>query len=270
MGELSGLWIASPGKEKPMKMTALGILTLWSLGCGLADLKEPSASLTGILKFEDPPAPPKGVDDAGAGLEKKVSGDRVYVTEEMIAKLLGEKHALAFPAKLAVVKISPQGSGYRPGPLTPQELAIVRARVQDDRRIEGVETVSSFFLTKETDLQRLRYAAARLGCSMLFVYMKDTTTLRGWNSTANLNFLIVPLFIVNGKTVKAETAMEGVLVGVETNVAHLASSARVSQSRDLYNWASSDDALETLREEVESEALGQLSTELARKLSQLH
>lgn len=238
-------------------------------GCSMAPLNPPNADLSGAFKFEEPVGPVKAVDDAGAGLERKVSGDKVQISEELIAKLLAQKDLLVFPAKLAVVKIAKSGGGYRPEALSSPQLSAFRAMFRDDPRVTGVETVSSFFLTRDTDLQRLRYAAARTGCSMLFIYMKDTTSARGWNSTANLNLLVLPFFFVNGKTVKAETAMEGVLVSVGSNVAHVVSNARSSRERDLYNLASADGALEELQEQVEAKALEDLSRELERKLREL-
>lgn len=252
-----------------MKKMSMVLVVMAVTGCTVVDLAPADASMAGAMKFEEPQLPVRVIDDAGAGLERKVSGDKVQITEEMIEKLLAQKNAVVFPMKLAVVKITGKDSGYRPEALSAGELKIVRLMLKDAGRLEGVETVSSFFLTRETDLRRLRYAAARIGCSGLFVYRKDTTTARGWNSTANLNFLVLPLFFVNGKTVKAESAMEGVFVSVGSNVAHLASNSRVAQSKDIYNLASSDDALESLRGEVESEALRDLSQELARKLAEL-
>jgi hypothetical protein len=253
-----------------MKILTVTLLAVATAGCSAPELMGARASMSGAMKFEEPVAPPRVVvDDAGTGLERRVSGDKVQVTEEMIAKLLAQRDALVFPAKLAVVKITRDGGGYRPEALSSRELEAFQSKVRDDRRVSGVETVSSFFLTRETDLQRLRYAAARIGCSMLFIYMKDTTTAHGWNSTANLNFLIVPLFLVNGKTVKAETAMEGVLVGVGSNVAHLVSNSKVVRGRDVHNLASSDDALQAVREEAEAQALLDVSQDLARKLSEL-
>lgn len=252
-----------------MKTQFVALLAITTAGCTSSELLPARASMAGAIKFEEPIGPAKVVDDAGTGLERRVSGDRVQVTEEMIAKLLAQRDALVFPAKLAVVKIIRDGAGYRPEALTSHELGAFQSKFRDDRRVTGVETVSSFFLTRETDLQRLRYAAARIGCSMLFIYTKDTTTARGWNSTANLNFLILPVFIVSGKTVKAETAMEGVLVGVGSNVAHLVSNSKVTKDRDIYNLASSDDALQAVRDEAEAQALLEVSQELARKLADL-
>jgi hypothetical protein len=252
-----------------MKIQAVALLAVAAAGCSAPELLAARASMSGAMKFEEPAAPARVVDDAGTGLERKVSGDKVQVTEEMIAKMLAQRDALVFPAKLAVVKITRDGAGYRPEALTSHELEAFQSQFRGDRRVSGVETVSSFFLTRETDLQRLRYAAARIGCSMLFIYMKDTTTARGWNSTANFNFLIVPLFIVSGKTVKAETAMEGVLVGVGSNVAHLVSNSKAARDRDVYNLASSDDALLAVREEAEAQALLEVSRDLARKLADL-
>jgi hypothetical protein len=252
-----------------MRNFALLPFAFLAAGCSGVELTPADASMAGAMKFEEPHGPLRVVDEAGAGLERKVSGDRVQVTEEMISKLLAQKNALVFPMKLAVVKITGRDSAYRPETLSAGELAAFRSALKDDRRFEGVETVSSFFLTRETDLQRLRYAAARIGCTALFIYRKDTTTARGWNSTANLNLLILPLFLVNGKTVKAESAMEGVLVSVGSNVAHLASNARVAQSRDIHNLASSEDAVESLRTDVEARALSDLSQELARKMADL-
>ncbi|HXX94212.1 MAG TPA: hypothetical protein VEN81_11305, partial [Planctomycetota bacterium] len=238
-----------------MRSIAVWMVALAVEGCAMAPLHEPTASLSGALQFEEPLPPPRPVDDAGAGLEKKVLWDRVKIDEDLIAQLLSRREALAFPAKLAVVRLARDGSGYRPEALSSRELEGFQAAFRDDRRVSRVDTVSRFFLTRETDLQRLRYAAARTGCSMLFIYIQETTTARGWNSTANLNFLILPLFMVNGKTVKAETAMEGVLVGVGSNVAHVVVNSRSSKDRDLHNLASSEEALAILQEDVEREAL---------------
>ena len=246
-----------------------GLLAVLAVGCSGPALRETHTDMAGAMKFEEPVGPTRVIDDAGAGLEKRVAGDRVQITEQLIAKLLTQKDALVFPAKLAVVKICRNGAGYRPEALSPEEVEVFRSAFREDPRVTGVETVSSFFLTRETDLQRLRYAAARTGCSMLFITMKDTSTARGWNSTANLNFLLLPFFVVNGKTVKAESAMEGVLVAVGSNVAHVVSGAKASDQRNLHNLASADTALDSLVDEVEGRALRETAQDLARRLADL-
>jgi hypothetical protein len=198
-----------------------------------------------------------------------VEGDQVKVTEAGIQKLLASKEALTFPGRLAVVKITKRWRGYAPEPLEPEELERFARWAATDERITDVQSIPSLFLSDATNLQRLRYAAARIGASMLFVYAADTTTASGWTEGWPVNLLIVPYFFLSTQSLKSETAMEGVLVGVGGNAVHAVAAGKRKVERTIHNLSSSDGDLERLVEENRRETLQALVDDLAPKFARL-
>lgn len=195
--------------------------------------------------------------------------DGCKVDEDLIKRVRSFESRPEFPAKFAVVRVAQGSCGYQAQSPTQKELEPFSTALAGHDAVTSLDPIPGMFLPPKVDLVSLRYAAARIGARYLIVYVANTGHNRGWTWAANLNWLIVPYFVVPSTEVRAAAACEAVLVDVKTNAVYGAASG-FKDSRTVYwNLAAKDDSIREECETLTRAALESMARDLARKLDRL-
>lgn len=247
-----------------MRLVACVVLAAFAAGCGsVSQLERPSLDL-GLISPEDSPAP--ALRGPGVGIEKGAGAPRV--SEEDIRNALESAPPLDGPPRVAIVEITGNGEGgFTPVPAAPEELEAFRVALGE--AAASVQAVPQMFLPRQADLPALRYAAARIGADALFIYGRGSNHETYFNGWSNLNWFILPIFVIPGKTVEVYAAAEGALVDVRTSRVRAVTSADSRRDCDIATSSSSERPRTELEREASMETLKGLGTGLARELDTL-
>lgn len=233
-------------------------------GCaGSSELARPRLDL-GLI--QDASSAEPGFRGPGVGIEKPAGG--VRVSEEDIRLAMESAGPLEGPVRVAVVEITRAWEGAnRPTSVSPEELAAFREALGGS--VESVQTVPQMFLPDAADLPTLRYAAARVGANALFVFNREANEGTYFNAWSNLNWLILPIFCVPGKTAEVYAAAEGALIDVATSRVRAVAAADVRLDTVITTAASSRRPLEELDREGRLKSVELLGLDLGRQVGSL-
>lgn len=198
----------------------------------------------------------------GVGIEKPAGETRV--SEEDIQLALQAAGPLEGPVRVAVVEIIPGYPGYRPTSVAPEHLDAFRAALGG--AVDSVQAVPQMFLPQNADLPALRYAAARIGANSLFVFGRGRNTGTYFNNWSHLNWLILPVFVVPGKTVEVYATAEGAFVDVATSRVRAVASADVRLDSDITTASSSRRPLAELEQEALLGSVRELGANLGKEI----
>ncbi|MBI2919803.1 MAG: hypothetical protein HYY18_01810 [Planctomycetes bacterium] len=201
----------------------------------------------------------------GVGIEKP-SGE-TKISEEDIQLALQAAGPLDGPVRVAVVEIVPGFPGYRPTSVAPEHLDAFRSALGGTA--DSVQAVPQMFLPQNADLPALRYAAARIGANSLFVFGRGRNTGTYFNNWSHLNWLILPVFVVPGKTVEVYATAEGALVDVASSRVRAVASADLRLDSDITTASSSRRPLAELEREASLGSLKELGANLGKEVGAL-
>jgi len=243
---------------------ALALFTTLSVaGCGLqsADLERPRIDI-GLISEEGEEA--STLRGPGMGIEKNPASPRV--SEDDIRDALAEAPKLDGPPRVAIIEIQGDGNGhFSPVPVAPEELEAFREALGD--AAESVQAVPQMFLPRQADLPALRYAAARIGADSLFVFGRGSSNDTYFNGWSNLNWLIIPIFAVPGRTVEVYAAAEGTLIDVLSSRVRAVTQSDKRLDMHIITASSSERPITELEREAGMETVKGLGAGLSRELT---
>ncbi len=239
------------------------LLAVIAAGCGsTGNLERPQIDI-GVFDPDGEGAEP--LRGPGVGIEKGSGAPRV--TEEDILRALVEAPGLAGPPRVAVVEIRRCGEGFAAESLTPEELEAFRKETGSS--VESARVVPRMFLPPRADLPSVRYAAARVGCDSVLVFGRGENSDTYFNEWSNLNWFILPIFVIPGKTVEVYAAAEGALIDVRTGRVRAVATADARVDADIITSSSSERTLLELKREAALESMSGLGKSLAKELAAL-
>jgi hypothetical protein len=206
-----------------------------------------------------------GFRGPGIGIEQPAGGAKI--TEEHILEALREMGPLEGPVRIAVIEIRTEGGDYRPLSVEPGRLDAFRAAVGG--AADSVQTVPQMFLPQRADLPAMRYAAARIGANAVFIFGRGAESDTYYNGWSKLNWLILPIFVVPGKTVEVYAAAEGALVDVRTSRVRAVALADSRVTECLATSSGTAHTRKDLHGEADLEALRQLGDALGKEVGSL-
>lgn len=246
-----------------MRFAVAFLFALAVAGCGSSssDLERPKIDV-GLISQEDEGVPT--LRGPGMGIERNPASTRV--SEDDIRNALAEAPKLNGPPRVAIIEIRGDGNGrFSPVPVAPEELEAFREALGD--AAESVQAVPQMFLPRQADLPALRYAAARIGADSLFVFGRGSSNDTYFNAWSNLNWLIIPIFAVPGRTVEVYAAAEGSLIDVLSSRVRAVTQSDKRLDTHIITVSSSERPLAELEREAGMETVKGLGAGLSRELT---
>ena len=239
-------------------------LALTLAGCAeMSSVQRPSLDLGLLGGAETTPPAFRG---PGVGIEKPAGGTRV--SEEDIHLALEAAGPMTGPVRLAVVEITRgYDAQHRPASLAPEQLDAFRTALGPT--VDSVQTIPQMFLPEIADLPSIRYAAARVGANCVFLFSRGSNSGSYLNNWSNLNWFILPIFCIPGKTVEVYTAAEGALVEIATSRVRATAAADIRLDSDITTASSSGRPIEELDREGRVKSIEALGADLGRQMGAL-
>lgn len=231
--------------------------------CQSALRVQPDAGLAeaGLIEQDQPLR-----SDSDAGLERKTTRK---IDEDMIARVKSFPARPEFPGKFAVVRIAREHGIFRAESPTRKEMRPFEEALGRHPAVLSLDPVPGMLLPPTVDLISLRYAAARIGARYLIVYGSDARQDQGWTWAANLNWLLVPYFVIPSTEIYAAAASEAMVVDAHTNAIYFTANG-FRESRTVYwSLAAREDSIQRTLEELGDGARRSMAEEIARKLGLL-